>query len=424
MPRISLLLGTGMCGFQAAVDLLNRQLDCTATFLNSPFLPWDSQRCLPQQLENRLQRLRQKAAPDCQLVVDAGWFYLPYVEQLLQLEPDVQFACLQRPQAEVVDAFVAYLKRNYPLPTTYWQIVPPDGWQNDPVLTRTYPEIEASSLQNSVAAYWKQYDERATQLASRYPDRFRLFDCAEALDDHSGQQQFLEFLGIVKAAQRILLGRWENDSPPMLPRLRPTAPRPKTNDPLEPCRCLVIVPHYSKISLPCQQSLKQLERKGYFVRRVQGYAAIDQARNQLATDAIIDGFEETLWVDPDCLFHPDDVDHLRAWQLPVCTANEVDQLPATPSRAAELSGKLRAVNRVCPLLFHVRRQAFSDMQHRLASPICNERFRHPVIPYFRPMRAETSAGQVYLNDLEAFSQRLLQAGHKIQSSQEILVSWQ
>lgn len=158
------------------------------------------------------------------------------------------------------------------------------------------------------------------------------------------------------------------------------------------------------------------------MRRVQGYAAIDQARNQLATDAMIDGFEETLWVNPDCLFHPDDVDRFRAWQLPVCTAAEVEQLPATPIRSAATTGKLSAVNRVCPLLFHVRRQAFSDLQRRLALPVCNERFQHPVIPYFRPMHAETSVGQVYLNDLEAFSQRLLQAGHKIQSSPEILVS--
>lgn len=134
------------------------------------------------------------------------------------------------------------------------------------------------------------------------------------------------------------------------------------------------------------------------------------------------GSQGTLWVDPDCLFHPDDVDRLRAWQLPVCTANEVDQLPATPSRSTDTAGKLESVNRVCPLLFHVRRQVFSDLQHRLALPVCNERFQHPVIPYFRPMHAETSAGPLYLNDLEAFSQRLLQAGHKIQSSPEILVS--
>jgi hypothetical protein len=32
------------------------------------------------------------------------------------------------------------------------------------------------------------------------------------------------------------------------------------------------------------------------VRRVGGYAAIDQGRNQMATDVLLDGYEETMWI--------------------------------------------------------------------------------------------------------------------------------
>ena len=55
---------------------------------------------------------------------------------------------------------------------------------------------------------------------------------------------------------------------------------------------------------PCEDALRELERRGYEVRRVGGYAAIDQARNQLATDALLDGFEETMWIDADLGFDP------------------------------------------------------------------------------------------------------------------------
>ena len=49
-----------------------------------------------------------------------------------------------------------------------------------------------------------------------------------------------------------------------------------------------------------------------------GYAAIDQGRNQMATDALIEGFDETMWIDSDIEFHPDAVDQLRTHELPIC----------------------------------------------------------------------------------------------------------
>ena len=44
----------------------------------------------------------------------------------------------------------------------------------------------------------------------------------------------------------------------------------------------------------CEDALKALEIKGYPVRRVRGYSAIDAARCQMATDALGDGFDELM----------------------------------------------------------------------------------------------------------------------------------
>ncbi len=65
---------------------------------------------------------------------------------------------------------------------------------------------------------------------------------------------------------------------------------------------VVLVPIATSIDPGCDRALKVLERKGYEIRRLYGCAAIDQARNQLATDALADGFEETLWIDSDIQF--------------------------------------------------------------------------------------------------------------------------
>ncbi len=87
--------------------------------------------------------------------------------------------------------------------------------------------------------------------------------------------------------------------------------------PLDPARCVVLVPFLGSILPQCEAGLRELEKRGYQVRRVGGFSAIDQGRNQLATDALLDGFEETMWIDADIEFHPDSVDRLRGHGLPV-----------------------------------------------------------------------------------------------------------
>ena len=48
----------------------------------------------------------------------------------------------------------------------------------------------------------------------------------------------------------------------------------------------------------------ELSRRGYAIRKAYGGSAIDRVRNQLATDALAEGFDETFWIDSDILFHP------------------------------------------------------------------------------------------------------------------------
>ena len=71
-------------------------------------------------------------------------------------------------------------------------------------------------------------------------------------------------------------------------------PSPSGSVDMTPARCVVLVPFQGRIFSRCQSGLIELERRGYAVRRVEGYSAIDQARNQLASDALRDGFAETL----------------------------------------------------------------------------------------------------------------------------------
>ena len=79
----------------------------------------------------------------------------------------------------------------------------------------------------------------------------------------------------------------------------------------------ILTPVATHIEPACEKGLSELEKRGHKVWRVRGYSAIDQARCQIASDAIAAGAEETLWIDSDIAFNPDDVERVRALDLPL-----------------------------------------------------------------------------------------------------------
>ncbi|MCA9088367.1 MAG: hypothetical protein KDA90_06990 [Planctomycetaceae bacterium] len=417
--RLIIALGPGMCGLDAVVDVLNRQPNCQMTLGSGPTLPWDKSACLPDQLQLRVQRLANESSS--RIFGDAGTSYLPYVRDIASAFPDVRFLCLQRPRDEVVREYIAWLKKNSPIPVNHWAQTPPPGWTHDPILSRCFPKNDVVHLDEGLKRYWDDYDQTAVALARELPDQFRVIDPEVSLNTTEGLQELLSFVGIPAEEQVILAGRWKAKPEPDIKRDRPMAPRPG-DDPYDPRRCVVLVPYTTHIVPQCDESLKELERRGYPVRRVMGFAAIDQGRNQLATDALVDGFQETMWIDADVGFHPDDVDRLRRLNLPISSGIYAQKgrraiashvLPTTESLTFGPEGGVIEILYAATGFLHVRREVYLDVLNRLNLPICNERFEHPIVPYFHPMIHEMEDGRWYLAEDYSFSQRVRLAGHKI-----------
>src|SRR5688572_3600330 len=87
--------------------------------------------------------------------------------------------------------------------------------------------------------------------------------------------------------------------------------------PAAPSSCVILVPVGAQVEVGYEEGLRALEERGYCVRRVRGFLAIDAGRCQMATDALRDVFGETFWIDADVVFSPDDVDRLRSHNLPI-----------------------------------------------------------------------------------------------------------
>jgi hypothetical protein len=193
----------------------------------------------------------------------------------------------------------------------------------------------------------------------------------------------------------------------------------------------VLVPVASHIEPACEAGLQELERRGYRVRRVRGYSAIDQGRNQMVTDALRDGFEETMWIDSDIGFHPDAVDRLRSHGLPIVCGIYPKKgkrelachvLPGTQKIVFGQEGGLTEVLYGGAGFLLVRRDAYAQIQQQLRLPSCNDAWGSAMIPFFQPMAKPHRDGYWYLAEDFAFCQRARQCGYKIMADTSIRLS--
>jgi len=186
--------------------------------------------------------------------------------------------------------------------------------------------------------------------------------------------------------------------------------------------CVVLVPVGSFIEPACEDALRELERRGYPVWRIRGYAAIDQGRNQMATDALRQGFKETMWIDSDISFDPNAVDLLRSHHLPISCGVypkkakrelAIHVLPGTEKLIFGREGGLLEIKYAATGFLHVRSEIYEGIEQQLKLPLCNTRWSKPMLPFFLPMIVDETWGSWYLAEDFAFSERARRCGYKI-----------
>lgn len=188
---------------------------------------------------------------------------------------------------------------------------------------------------------------------------------------------------------------------------------------MDPSACVVLVPVASRVEPDCEAALRELERLGHPVRRVYGYAAVDVARSQMATDALGDGFDELLWVDADIAFDPAAVARLRSHGVPVAAGVypkkgkrelAVSFLPGTREVVLGAGGGPVEVRYVGLGFCLTHRTVYEAVERHHRLPVCNQRFGRPLVPYFAPLAADDGGGWWYLAEDYAFCHRARQAG--------------
>ena len=397
--------------------ILNEQPDTNVTFQEPPLLPWtvDPAAAL---MRGRLRRILQSRKEH--RVGDVASFHLPYLEEAVRLEPGIRCICLKRPCEEVVAGFNRFLDGTSRFPTNYWTNDCGNGWYPDPLWARVFPKYDTNDRTEGIRRYWEEYYERMDGLVRQYPDNIRLWD-TEILTREEGAREVLSFAGVPESEQVIMTGERMQPGEPEV--LQPVSPPHEEETPPAPRQeCVILVPYSGSITQECADSLQELERRGYPVWRAGGFAAIDQGRNQLATDALLKGFKETLWIDSDIGFHPDAVETLRSHPHPIICgvypqkgkrALACHILPQTESMRLGSEGGVHEILYAATGFLLVRRKVYLTLQHEMNLPVCNERFEHPMIPFFQPLVRPIEDGYWYLAEDFAFSHRARQCGYRV-----------
>lgn len=185
-------------------------------------------------------------------------------------------------------------------------------------------------------------------------------------------------------------------------------------------KCVVLVPAFQHIEPLCDVALRQLEARGYRVRRLYGCAHMDAARSRLATEAVSEGFEEIMWIGAEMGFEPHMIDVLRKHNLPIVCGlypNLATRdlacrlLPDTRQVNFGATGGLLEIRYAAGGFLYTRRQVYLDVRAKERLPLCDA--PRPVLPYFMPLIVQEHDCHWYLPDTYAFCERARRSGYPI-----------
>ncbi|MCK9259477.1 MAG: hypothetical protein M0P63_06895 [Azoarcus sp.] len=155
-----------------------------------------------------------KAMDKVEILGDIAFYYLQYVEDLLQITHDIRFVCIRRDKNETVESWLekssihrwkslwvadrlksAIVRTPFHKSHNYWQRHNGNTWAIDPVWDKTFPKFEATSKREAIEKYWEYYYAKAAELAASHPENFRIFEITD-MSTPDGQRRILEFIGV------------------------------------------------------------------------------------------------------------------------------------------------------------------------------------------------------------------------------------
>ena len=193
-------------------------------------------------------------------------------------------------------------------------------------------------------------------------------------------------------------------------------------------RCAVLVPFQQFIEPACESGLRELERRGYAVRRIKVNEGIDLTRSQAATDTLRAGFDELMWIDSDLEFDPDTIDQLRSLELPLACGVYARRRPEGlawnvfgeigPIANSSTGNPLIITYAEAGFLLSWREVYLAIQQSQDVSP-CRKPGGRTFLPFFLPLIVHEDGDLHYLPEGFSFCVRVRRCGFSIAADRTI-----
>jgi len=195
--QIVIGLGTGRCGTLSLARFLNIQEGAEITHERAGYhIGWNGSE---EKIAKFLEEVSISDTFNLNLVGDVGFYYLSYVEFILNRYPKTKFICLQRDCLETVTSYMHKTSNVNP-----WQLHDGIDWRRHN-WDHCYPKYDVPDKKSALTLYWYDYYRQVTLLQALYPNSIKIFP-TEALNSSSGQYAILAFLGIKKKNSKLKVG--------------------------------------------------------------------------------------------------------------------------------------------------------------------------------------------------------------------------
>ena len=183
--RLIIGLGTGHCGTRSLAKLLALQENCLGLHEFPPPVAIGSR---PQLIQERMDLFKLQKED---VVADVAFWYLPFVEEIMEYFHDVLFICLERPKQDFVKSVLNYIDPSF-FPLQYFKV---DVRIKAPEFGMCFPQYAPSLTQDeALGEFWEDYRWQIRDLMRAYPNHIRYWP-TEALNDKTQVKEILTFLG-------------------------------------------------------------------------------------------------------------------------------------------------------------------------------------------------------------------------------------
>jgi len=203
--RLVITVGSGRCGTHSAARLFNSQEGLLYTHEWAPIFKWHGD---AQLVINKLSVLVSrypyvtnkqfqfpvpvdlKVKLNSDVVGDANFAYLPYVETILQRFPGTKVIALKRERQQTIDSFVRKCGNQ-----NHWMERDGRMWRKGEY-DKCFPKFNATDRKEAIGLYWDYYYREVERLIVKYPDQIRLFWTDDMFNDMEQQAEAFAFLGV------------------------------------------------------------------------------------------------------------------------------------------------------------------------------------------------------------------------------------